>query len=66
MNARQNAKSVSSIEQQIQSIHLSQQERNRVLHQARIAEALVEVFFWVGGKFNRPGAQVSARLSPKY
>lgn len=66
MNASQNAKSVSSIEQQIQSIHLSQHERNQVLHQAHIAEAFVELLVWVGGKFNRSGAEVSAKLSPKY
>jgi hypothetical protein len=66
MNTRQNVKSGSSIEQQIQSIHMSQHERAQVLHDARLAEAFVELFTWVGSKFNRPSASVFAKPSPKY
>jgi hypothetical protein len=66
MNTRQNQKSVTSIEQQIQSIHIPQHERNQVLYDARLAEAFVEVFTWVGSKFSRPAAGVFAKPSPKY
>jgi hypothetical protein len=66
MNTRQSVKSGSSIEQQIQSIHMPQHERNQVLHAARVAEALVDVFTWVGSKFSRPAADVFAKPSPKY
>jgi len=66
MNASQNMKSGSSIEQQIQSIHLPQHERDQVLHAARVAEAFVDAIMWVGGKFERPDAGVFARPSPKY
>jgi hypothetical protein len=66
MNTRQSVKSGSSIEQQIQSIHMPQHERNQVLHDLRTVEAFVEVFTWVGSKFNRPVAGVFAKPSPKY
>jgi hypothetical protein len=66
MNTRQNVKSASSIEQQIQSIHMSQHERNQVLHAARVAEAFVDAIVWVGGKVQWFGADVFAKPSPKY
>jgi hypothetical protein len=66
MNTRQNQKSVSSIEQQISSINMPEYQRNQVLHQARIAEAFVDVFMWAGSKLSRPAAGVFAKPSPKY
>jgi hypothetical protein len=50
MNASQNVKSVSSIEQQINAIQLSPQQRNEVLHAASVAELIIDTIAWVGGK----------------
>ncbi|MGH8642315.1 MAG: hypothetical protein ACRET6_11420 [Burkholderiales bacterium] len=66
MNTRQNAKSDSSIEQQIQAIHLPQHERDQVLRDAHVAEAFVEFLTWAGGKLYRPTASYFAKPSPKY
>ena len=66
MNAKQNMKSGSSIEQQIQSVQMSQHVREQVLQDARIAELIFGAIEWVCGKFERPSAQVFAKPSPKY
>jgi hypothetical protein len=66
MNTRQNMKSGTSIEQQIQSIHMPQHQRDQVLHAARVAQAFVNVIEWVGNKLQRSGAEVFAKPSPKY
>ena len=66
MKARQNMKSGSTIEQQIQSIHLSQRQRNAVLHDARVAEAVVGAILWICGKLVRPRADVFAKPNLKY
>ncbi|MGH8620827.1 MAG: hypothetical protein ACREUB_08560 [Burkholderiales bacterium] len=66
MNTRQNAKSGSTLEQQIQSINMSQFERDQVLHAARVAEAFVDAIMWVGSKLQRSGGEVFAKPSPKY
>ncbi len=66
MNANQNMKSGFSIEQQISAVSLSQQERNAVLHDARIAELIVGAIVWVGSKLQRSGVEGFAKLSPKY
>ena len=66
MNARQNIKSGSTIEEQLSSIQMSQHERDAALHAARIAELVADAIVWVSGKFNRPDADVFAKPSPKY
>jgi len=66
MNAKQNMNSDSSIEQQLNSVRLSRRDRAAALHDARIAEAFVELFTWAGSKANRPDASVFAKPSPKY
>jgi hypothetical protein len=66
MNASQNMKSGSSIERQLSSVNMSQYERNAVLHDARIAELIVDAIVWACGKFERPSANVFAKPSPKY
>jgi len=66
MNASQNTKSGSTFEQQIHSIQMSQYQRNAVLHDLRIAEAVVGAIVWVCGKVGRPGANVFAKPNLKY
>jgi hypothetical protein len=66
MNANLNVNSAASIEQQLASTNMSQNVRRQVLHDARIAEALVEVFAWFGGKLKRPNADLFAKPSPKF
>jgi len=66
MNANQNVKSAASIEQQLASVNISEHQRKEVLHQARIAEAIVELFAWAGGGLSRPRGSVFAKPSPKY
>ena len=66
MNASQNTKSGSTIEQQIQSIQLSQHQRNAVLHAARVAEAIVDAMVWLCSKLERPVANVFAKPNLKY
>ena len=61
MNAKRN-----SIEQQIYSIQMSEHERNAALHDARLAEMIVDAIEWVGRKLQRFGAEVFAKPSPKY
>jgi restriction endonuclease Mrr len=58
MNASQNVKSVSSIEQHINGLQLSPQQRNEVLHAARLAELIVDTIVWAGGKLQRVIADV--------
>ena len=66
MNASQNVKSGSSIEQQIASINLSHYQREQVLHSARVAEAIVGAIVWVCGKRERAGAGVFTQPNLKY
>ena len=66
MNTTQNTKSGSSIEQQLSSINMSERMSSEALHDARIAEAFVEVFSWASSKINRPYGDGFARPSPKY
>ena len=66
MKASQNMKSGFSIEQQISAVNMTQNVRSAALHDARIAELLVNAITWVCGKFEQPSAQVFAKPSPKY
>jgi hypothetical protein len=66
MNARQNVKSGSSIERQLESVQMSQQMRKAALNDACIAERFVDAIAWVGGKVQRLNADVFAKPSPKY
>lgn len=66
MNASQNMKSGSSIEQQLNSVNMSQHVRSAVLHDARIAEMIVDAIVWTGTKLEQFGADVFAKPSPKY
>lgn len=66
MNTRQNAKSGSTIEQQLCSVNLSQHERIAALHDAYIAELIVDAIVWAGTRVRQFRADVFAKLSPKY
>jgi len=66
MNAKQNMKSGFSIEQQLQSVNISQHARSAALHDAHIAELIVGAIEWACGKFERPSVDVFAKPSPKY
>ena len=66
MNARQNMKSGSTLEEQIRSVQLSQHECNAALHAARVAEMFVDAVLWVCGKVERPHAGVFAKPDLKY
>ena len=66
MNASQNMKSGSTIEQQIHSIQMSQYQRNAVLRDVRVAEAVVGAIMWACGKVERPHANVFAKPNLKY
>lgn len=66
MNAKQNMKSGSSIEQEIRSIQMSEHQRNAALHAASVAELFVDAIVWVCGKAGRLGAGVFAKPSPKF
>jgi hypothetical protein len=64
MKANQTSKS--GIEQELSSINMSERVRSAALHDARIAEAFVELFTWGGTKVNGPYADGFAKPSPKY
>ena len=64
MNAKEISKS--GIEQELSSINMSERMSREALHDARIAEAFVELFTWGGTKVNRPHSGVFANQSPKY
>ena len=66
MNAKQNTKSGSSIEQQTRSIQMSEHQRNAALHAASVAELFVDAIVWVCSKAGRLGAGVFAKPSPKF
>jgi len=66
MNAKQNMKSGSSIEQEIRSIQMSEHQRNAALHAASVAELFVDAIVWVCSKAGRLGAGVFAKPSPKF
>jgi hypothetical protein len=63
MNASQNTY---SIEQQLDSIQMSESVRAEVLRAACIAQLIVDAIVWVGGKFERLSTGVFAKPSPKY
>ena len=64
MNAKQTSKF--GIEQQLSSISMSERMHSAAVHDARIAEAFVELFTWGGTKVNGPYAGGFAKPSPKY
>jgi hypothetical protein len=66
MNANHNVNFAAGIEQQLASINMSPEQRRQVLHDERIAEAIVGAVEWVCGKLKRPDASVFAKPSPKY
>jgi len=66
MNAKQNMKSGSSIEQEIRSLQMSEHQRNAALHAASVAELFVDAIVWVCSKAGRLGAGVFAKPSPKF
>ena len=66
MNAKQNMKSGSSIEQQIQSIPLSQHRQKSALHAASIAETFVNAIVWVCGKAQGQNSDMFAKPNLKY
>ena len=66
MNAKQNMKSGSSIEQQLSTVRMSQQQRAAVCHDAHIAGLFVDAIVWVCSKFERPAAGVFAKPNMKY
>jgi len=65
MNASQNMKSGSSIEQQLGSVNMSQYERNAVLYDLSIAELIVDAIAWVCSK-QRPRADAFAKPNLKF
>lgn len=66
MNAKQDMKSGSSIEQQLSSITMSERVRSAALHDVCIAEMFIGAIEWVGRKLQRSGVEVFAKPSPKY
>ena len=66
MNASQNTKSGFTIEQQIQSIPLSQRQRNSALQAASVAELFVNAIVSVCGKVQRPRVNVFAKPNLTY
>ena len=66
MNASQNLKSGSSIEQHLGSINMSKQMRRAAHHDARIGEMFADAVLWVCGKVKRPRADVFAKPNLNY
>ena len=66
MNAKQDRKSGSSIVQQIDSIQMSEHQRNAALHAASVAELFVDAIVWVCNQAQRLSAEGFAKPSPKY
>ena len=66
MNARQNVKWVSMVEEQLNAIQMPQYERDAALHHLHIAELFVDAIAWVCSKFGRPDAGVFAKPNLKY
>ena len=66
MNASQNTKSGSTIEQQIQSIPLSRRQQKSALHAASVAETFINAIVWVCGKAQGPNSDVFAKPNLKY
>jgi len=66
MNASQNMKSGSTIQEQITSIQMSQHERSAALHAADVAEVFVSAILWVCGKVERPRADMFAKPNMNY
>ena len=59
MNTRQNVKSGSSIEQQLSSVNMSQHQRKQLLHDACVAEPIVDAIVWVCTKVQQPARTCS-------
>jgi hypothetical protein len=66
MNAKQDMKSGSSIEQQLSSISMSERVRSAALHDAHIGELFADAVVWVCRKLERSGTSVFVKPSPKY
>ena len=66
MKTSQNAKSGSIFVQQIGTINMSQYQRDRVLHSARIAEVFVDAIMWIRDKFEGPSADRFAKPNLNY
>ena len=66
MKTSQNTKSDSTIEQQLNVVRMSQQERKAVSHDARIAELFVNAIVWVCSQAQRMSVDGFANPSPKY
>lgn len=66
MNAKQNIKPGSTIEEQLNSIQMFRYERDAVLYDARIAEVFVDAIAWVCSKIKRPDTDVFAKPNLKY
>jgi len=54
MNANHNVNFTSCIEQRLNSVDISQDRRQQVLHDAVIAASIVSAVEWLCGKFKRP------------
>ena len=63
MNASQN---LSTIEQQLSSIHMSEQRRAAALRDAFIGKLFVDAIVWVCSKLARPCAEIFARPNFRY
>jgi hypothetical protein len=66
MNASHNTKSVSTIEEQLSSVQMSQRQRNAALHDARFGEFFADAIMWVCGRAEQPHANVFAKPNLKY
>jgi hypothetical protein len=66
MNAKQNVKSVSTIEQDLSSINMPDHVRDAALNGAQLAEVIVGALLSVCHKVGQVGGGASAKLSPKY
>ena len=64
MNAKHNMKS--DIERHLNSIPMSERDRDAVLHDALIGELFADAVVWVCRKFASPESGVFAKPSPKY
>jgi hypothetical protein len=66
MNAKQNTKSVHSIEELLSSIPMTEYERAAAIRAAHIGAFIADAISWVCSKFTRPAAEVFATPSPKH
>lgn len=66
MNANKNLKSGNTIEQQLSSIHMSEQRRAAALHDAFVGELIADAIVWVCRKLQRPHADIFATPNFRY